>query len=97
MGVIILRDFKMVHIKRDFTSNVFLLRRFHCITECDTIGSTATPRSSGVTLEGNTWCYKYARIAVLLTVAHCVYDRICMSPSTKARPPKVRDPKQVSY
>ena len=31
MGVIIPGDFKVVHIKRDFTLNVFVLTKFHCI------------------------------------------------------------------
>ena len=30
MGVIIPGDFKVVHIKRDFALNVFVLTRFHC-------------------------------------------------------------------
>ena len=30
MGVIIPGDFKVVHIKRYFTLNVFVLTRFHC-------------------------------------------------------------------
>ena len=32
MGVIIPGDFKVVHIKRYFALNVFLLTRFHCIS-----------------------------------------------------------------
>ena len=32
MGVIIPGDFKVVHIKRDFALNVFVLTRFHCIS-----------------------------------------------------------------
>ena len=31
MGVIIPGDFKVVHIKRFFALNVFVLTRFHCI------------------------------------------------------------------
>ena len=31
MGVIIAGDFKVVHIKRYFVLNVFVLMRFHCI------------------------------------------------------------------
>ena len=31
MGVIIPGDFKVVHIKRYFALNVFVLTRFHCI------------------------------------------------------------------
>ena len=31
MGVIIPGDFKVVHIKRYFVLNVFVLTRFHCI------------------------------------------------------------------
>ena len=31
MGVIIPGDFKVVHIKRDFALNVFVLTKFHCI------------------------------------------------------------------
>ena len=32
MGVIIPGDFKVVHIKRYFALNVFVLTRFHCIS-----------------------------------------------------------------
>ena len=31
MGVIVPGDFKVVHIKRDFALNVFILTRFHCM------------------------------------------------------------------
>ena len=33
MGVIIPGDFKVVHIKRYFALNVFVLTRFHCTVE----------------------------------------------------------------
>ena len=32
MGVIVPGDFKVVHIKRDFALNVFVLTRFHCMS-----------------------------------------------------------------
>ena len=43
MGVIIPGDFKVVHIKRDFALNVFVLTRFHCThiakTVCNNLGN----------------------------------------------------------
>ena len=37
MGVIIPGDFKVVHIKRYFTLNVFVLTRFHCTYHYDEV------------------------------------------------------------
>ena len=39
MGVIIPGDFKVVHIKRNFALNVFVLTRFHCIVKIFVGGS----------------------------------------------------------